>query len=153
MQPLPTVLPPPALPDGTVPTRPRERQANLERFQAELEFVQCLANPLYLHELHVQKYFDDPAFIEYLKYLEYWRKPAYVRFIVYPTCLVYLTLLAQPEFRKAMGDLGYVHLLLQKANRHHETWRAEKVPDTAVKDEPEPEKEKEADAEAHSPDV
>lgn len=37
MQALPTVLPPPALPDGTVPTRPAERQANLERFQAELE--------------------------------------------------------------------------------------------------------------------
>jgi mediator of RNA polymerase II transcription subunit 31 len=30
----------------------------------------------------VQKYYDDPAFLEYLKYLEYWRRPAYVRFIV-----------------------------------------------------------------------
>lgn len=40
----------------------------------------------------------------------------------YPTCLVYLTLLGQPKFRESMGDLGYVHLLMQKANRHHETW-------------------------------
>lgn len=47
-----------------------------------LQFVQCLANPLYLHELHVQKYLDDPAFLEYLKYLDYWRKPEYVRFIM-----------------------------------------------------------------------
>jgi mediator of RNA polymerase II transcription subunit 31 len=95
----PTILPPPPLPDGTVPTRDPERQANLVRFQSELEvrpgchrcfasqiltpqFVQCLANPQYLHELSVQKYFEQPAFIEYLKYLEYWRKPEYVRFIM-----------------------------------------------------------------------
>ncbi|GMK59189.1 hypothetical protein CspeluHIS016_0702040 [Cutaneotrichosporon spelunceum] len=151
MQPLPTVLPPPALPDGTVPTRTRERQANLERFQAELEFVQCLANPLYLHELHVQKYFEDPAFLEYLKYLEYWRKPEYVRFIVYPTCLVYLTLLKEKGFRDAMSDLGYVHTLIQKANRHHETWRA--VPVAAAKEEPQLEKEKEVQVDVHSPDA
>lgn len=44
--------------------------------------MQCLANPLYLHELHLQKYLEDPAFLEYLKYMEYWRKPEYVRFIV-----------------------------------------------------------------------
>ncbi|EJT52976.1 transcription from Pol II promoter-related protein [Trichosporon asahii var. asahii CBS 8904] len=79
MQQLPTILPPPPLLDGTVPTRSPEKHANLVRFQSELE---CLANPLYLHELHLQKYLEDPAFLEYLKYMEYWRKPEYVRFIV-----------------------------------------------------------------------
>lgn len=37
MQQLSTILPPPALPDGTVPTRSPEKQANLVRFQSELE--------------------------------------------------------------------------------------------------------------------
>ena len=47
-----------------------------------LQFVQCLANPMYLHELCTQKYLDKPEFLNYLKYLEYWREPVYVRFIV-----------------------------------------------------------------------
>ena len=37
MQQLPTILPPPPLPDGTVPERSAERTANLVRFQSELE--------------------------------------------------------------------------------------------------------------------
>lgn len=37
MQQLPTILPPPPLPDGTTPTRSPEKQANLVRFQSELE--------------------------------------------------------------------------------------------------------------------
>lgn len=37
MQQYPTILPPPALPDGTVPERSKEKEANLVRFQAELE--------------------------------------------------------------------------------------------------------------------
>lgn len=38
MQQLPSILPPPPLPDGTeAPPRPPDRQANLIRFQSELE--------------------------------------------------------------------------------------------------------------------
>ncbi|KAL1413669.1 suppressor of hpr1 [Vanrija albida] len=127
MQQLPTILPPPPLPDGTEPTRSPERTANLMRFQSELEFVQCLANPLYLHELHVQRYFDDPAFLNYLEYLDYWRKPEYVRFIIYPTCLAYLQLLGTPTFRTMLGDMGFVGELMRIGTTHFETWRAEKV--------------------------
>ncbi len=47
------------------------------------QFVQCFANPLYLHELHLQKYLSQPELLNYLKYLEYWREPEYVRFIMY----------------------------------------------------------------------
>ena len=47
-----------------------------------LQFVQCLANPLYLRELHMQGILDKPEMMNYLKYLEYWRQPEYVRFIV-----------------------------------------------------------------------
>lgn len=93
---MPGLLPMPALADGSVPSREPERAANLVRFQSELEaslvkipshmlttqFVQCLAHPMYLHELFRQQYFEQEEMLNYLKYLEYWRKPEYVKFIV-----------------------------------------------------------------------
>lgn len=45
--------------------------------------MQCLANPLYLYELHTQGYFADNAFLNYLEYLQYWHEPDYARFITY----------------------------------------------------------------------
>ena len=50
------------------------------RFETELEFVQALANPEYLHFLAQNLYFDDPAFRDYLVYLQYWREPRYCKF-------------------------------------------------------------------------
>ena len=71
------------------------------RFQIELEFVQCLANPNYLNFLAQRGYFKDRCFINYLKYLYgYWTKPAYVKFLKYPLCLHFLELLQHEEFRK-----------------------------------------------------
>jgi mediator of RNA polymerase II transcription subunit 31 len=43
------------------------------RFQVELEFVQCLANPNYLNFLAQRGYFKDQTFVNYLKYLLYWK--------------------------------------------------------------------------------
>ncbi|KIR38538.1 hypothetical protein I307_06566 [Cryptococcus deuterogattii 99/473] len=127
MEALPTILPPPPLPDGSEkPTRSPEKHANLVRFQSELEFIQCLAHPQYLHELHIQGYLGKPAFLNYLKYLEYWREPHYVRFIIYPTCLVYLTLLQTELFRSRLGDMGFITELMRVGSRHHATWRVEK---------------------------
>uniref|UniRef100_A0A3Q2QIG9 Mediator of RNA polymerase II transcription subunit 31 n=1 Tax=Fundulus heteroclitus TaxID=8078 RepID=A0A3Q2QIG9_FUNHE len=40
------------------------------RFQSELEFVQCLANPNYLNFLAQRGYLRDRPFINYLKYLK-----------------------------------------------------------------------------------
>lgn len=75
------------------------------RFQVELEFVQCLANPNYLHckysdirvdcdvlkltvslilVLAQRGFFKDSAFINYLKYLLYWKEPEYAKFLKYP---------------------------------------------------------------------
>ena len=51
------------------------------RFELELEFVQCLANPRYLAWLSQQKYLDDPTFLNYLTYLAYWRRPEYACFL------------------------------------------------------------------------
>ncbi|OCF37321.1 hypothetical protein I316_01230 [Kwoniella heveanensis BCC8398] len=129
MQQLPTILPPPALPDGTdAPPRSAQKHANLVRFQSELEFVQCLAHPQYLHELSIQGYLAKPAFLNYLKYLEYWNEPAYVRFITYPTCLVYLTLIQTELFRSRLGDMGFIAELMRVGVKHHETWRVEEPP-------------------------
>ena len=85
--------------------------ADTERFRLELEFVQCLANPGYLHratppapppppppprspprgglelgltawaDLAQAKVLERPVFAEYLEYLQYWRRPEYARFI------------------------------------------------------------------------
>ncbi|KAK6525544.1 suppressor of hpr1 [Arthrobotrys megalospora] len=71
------------------------------RFEIELEFVQCLANPFYLNYLAQSKYLQDEAFLQYLEYLDYWRQPEYVKFLIYPSfTLNALDLLRQPQFRQ-----------------------------------------------------
>ncbi|CAG8502729.1 17576_t:CDS:2 [Dentiscutata erythropus] len=55
---------------------------NDKRFQIELEFVQCLANPWYLNNLAQRGFFQDPAFLNYLKYLKYWQRPEYAKFVM-----------------------------------------------------------------------
>ncbi|KAA0200394.1 hypothetical protein HAZT_HAZT004519 [Hyalella azteca] len=81
------------------------------RFQVELEFVQCLANPSYLHcELNCialrelvlaqRNFFKDQAFVNYLKHLLYWKEPEYAKHLKYPMCLYFLDLLQHESFRK-----------------------------------------------------
>ncbi|XP_057971481.1 mediator of RNA polymerase II transcription subunit 31 [Malania oleifera] len=77
-----------------------------QRFLLELEFVQCLANPTYIHYLAQNRYFEDEAFIGYLKYLQYWQRPEYIKFIMYPHCLFFLGLLQNVNFRNAMAHPG-----------------------------------------------
>ncbi|CAL2243306.1 unnamed protein product [Prunus armeniaca] len=74
-----------------------------QRFLLELEFVQCLANPTYIHYLAQNRYFEDEAFIGYLKYLQYWQRPEYTKFIMYPHCLFFLEQLQNANFRNAMA--------------------------------------------------
>jgi mediator of RNA polymerase II transcription subunit 31 len=76
-----------------------EEQQRL-RFQVELEFVQCLANPNYLHFIAQRGFFKDSAFINYLKYLLYWKEPEYARYLKYPMCLYFLDLLQYEHFRR-----------------------------------------------------
>ncbi|KAI7877971.1 SOH1-domain-containing protein [Lichtheimia hyalospora FSU 10163] len=79
---------------------PQQPVDDEQRFQIELEFVQCLANPWYLNHLAQQQYFKDDAFIRYLEYLQYWKKPEYARFVVYPHALYFLDLLQHAQFRE-----------------------------------------------------
>ncbi|CAB3363328.1 Hypothetical predicted protein [Cloeon dipterum] len=76
---------------------------NKIRFQVELEFVQCLANPNYLNFLAQRGYLKENTFINYLKYLLYWREPDYARYLKYPTCLYFLELLQHEHFRAELG--------------------------------------------------
>lgn len=66
------------LPDQNLDT---PRAANKARFELELEFVQSLANPFYLHQLAQQNILDSPPFVKFLSYLQYWREREYARFI------------------------------------------------------------------------
>jgi hypothetical protein len=45
------------------------------------QFVQCLANPVYLNYLAAQKYFDKPEFVAYVGYLQYFKEPKYLKFL------------------------------------------------------------------------
>jgi mediator of RNA polymerase II transcription subunit 31 len=67
------------------PTLSPEREANKIRFETELEFVQCLANPHYLASLASQGLLAQSNFVAYLKYLTYWLDvdKGFARFIVY----------------------------------------------------------------------
>jgi mediator of RNA polymerase II transcription subunit 31 len=83
---------------------PGEDDQQRARFQVELEFVQCLANPHYLNFLAQRGYLKDKSFINYLKYLQYWKQPDYIQFIKYPNCLTFLDLLQHEAFRKELAN-------------------------------------------------
>ena len=57
------------------------KTSNRVRFELELEFVQALANPYYLHSLAQQGILNQPAFVNYLQYLLYWKEKEYARFV------------------------------------------------------------------------
>lgn len=109
MPPSPGFYPPKPSPSGLLPSpyphqsphfASDQEEKQRIRFQAELEFVQCLGSPNYLNFLAQRGYFKDPTFVNYLKYLQYWKEPAYVKFLKYPVCLHFLELLQHESFRK-----------------------------------------------------
>jgi mediator of RNA polymerase II transcription subunit 31 len=79
------------------------------RFEVELEFVQCLANPDYIHHLALKGTLDDVKFIKYLKYMQdTWTKPEYSRFLTFPNCLNYLHLLQESTFRQMAKNPQFI---------------------------------------------
>ncbi|KAI8906216.1 mediator complex, subunit Med31, partial [Powellomyces hirtus] len=93
------------------------------RFQLELEFVQCLANPQYLQFLAQQNYFSNPAFLNYLAYLRYWQQPPYAKYITYPYALHILDLLQHPAFRHACASADTSRFVHEKEYWHWRTYR------------------------------
>ncbi|KZT08441.1 SOH1-domain-containing protein [Laetiporus sulphureus 93-53] len=98
------------------------RASNRARFELELEFVQSLANPYYLHSLAQQNVLNQPAFINFLKYLQYWKEPQYARFIHYPHALHHLELLQYERFRTEIGKDEWREYLNQNQFDHWRTW-------------------------------
>jgi len=86
------------------------------RFELELEFVQCLANPAYLHHLAAeQKMLDKPEFIAYLKYLQYFKEPQYIKHLHHPApTLRALELLQQESFRQQIVSAGWKDVMLKE---------------------------------------
>lgn len=82
------------------------------RWEVELEFVQGLANPVYVHFLAQQKYLENPDFLRYLEYLEYWRQPTHIKYVVYPNCLLMLTLLKEPLFRQEIAKAEAAQVIM-----------------------------------------
>ncbi|KAJ6495638.1 SOH1-domain-containing protein [Mycena vitilis] len=94
------------------------KTTNRARFELELEFVQALANPYYLHSLAQQNILDQPAFINFLQYLLYFKEKDYARFIHYPHALHHLELLQHAQFRADMRQDEYRDMLNQKQFDH-----------------------------------
>ncbi|KAM0791659.1 hypothetical protein ACM66B_006095 [Microbotryomycetes sp. NB124-2] len=117
-----------------------DSEANRARFETELEFVQCLANPYYLQSLAMQGLFEDQTFINYLNYLSYWHQPKFARFLQYPQCLHHLDLLTAPDelgkgFRDALKNQPLLaQNLATKQLAHWAVWR-ESGPSTVWKPE------------------
>ena len=87
----------------------KEKDADLLRFETELEYVQCLANMEYLQHLAHDGTLDDFNFIKFLKYLhETWTRPEYARFLTFPHTLAYLRLLQESSFRKTLQNPKFV---------------------------------------------
>ena len=103
-----------------------------ERFEAELEFVQALANPEYLHHLAQNRYLDDPDFLAFLEYLQYWREPRYCKYLQFPHCLRMLELLDNEAFRTALKRADFKDMVLTQQHGH---WKqralAEPAPESA----------------------
>ncbi|PNH11703.1 Mediator of RNA polymerase II transcription subunit 31 [Tetrabaena socialis] len=98
-----------------------------ERFALELEFIQCLANPLYINWLATKQYLENQSFINYLKYLQYWKQPAYARYITYPHCLFFLDLLQDAEFRSAIKDFSYAQHIRQAQETFFTSFHSNRV--------------------------
>uniref|UniRef100_A0A3Q1GSC4 Mediator of RNA polymerase II transcription subunit 31 n=1 Tax=Acanthochromis polyacanthus TaxID=80966 RepID=A0A3Q1GSC4_9TELE len=86
---------------------PEEQARN--RFQSELEFVQCLANPNYLNFLAQRGFLRERPFINYLKYLLYWKEPEYAkrvkRQVLNATSLLFTETLFTQHFRRLQSAL------------------------------------------------
>ena len=102
---------------------PDPENAEEERFKAELEFVQGLANPEYLHYLAQNRYFDDEDFVGYLAYLRYWQELPFCTYLTFPHCLRMLELLQKPSFRSALKRADFKDEL-HAQQRWHWMYRA-----------------------------
>ncbi|KDN59955.1 putative RNA polymerase II transcription subunit 31 mediator [Colletotrichum sublineola] len=102
----------------TLATKPR-----LTRRIARTQFVQSLANPLYLNHLATQKLLTRPDFVAYLAYLQYWSRPPYLKYLMYPgPTLKHLELLQQEQFRMDIISPDLVQRLIDEGMKAAIDW-------------------------------
>ncbi|KAJ2455266.1 suppressor of hpr1 [Coemansia sp. RSA 2336] len=118
------------VPDNSTDATDAQAEFMKERFEVELEFLQCLANPRYITMIGQQGYFDKPEFINYLKYLKYWQRPEYARFVVYPHALAFLDLLQNKTFREEMKKVDEADRI-HELQYHHWRWPNFQLDDSA----------------------
>ena len=114
---------------------PEALERGEKRFRVELEFLQCLASPLYLEYLAQHNYLDNEPFLAFLRYLTYWKRPEYRRFIEYPDCIRFLDLLLDSKkFRddiRGQGCRDWVHQhQFERWKTAHE--RQNRTPDLSI---------------------
>ncbi|KAK0387836.1 hypothetical protein NLU13_4081 [Sarocladium strictum] len=120
----PAAKPPPPPPDAASDEEPR--YGGFTRFEIELEYVQALANPMYLNHLASQKLLNQPAFIAYLDYLQYWTRPPYLKYLTYPgPTLRNLELLQQERFRQDIISPDLVNRLIEEGMKAAVEWHRE----------------------------
>eukprot|EP01038_Epipyxis_sp_PR26KG_P007580 gene7580-10328_t len=86
-----------------------------DRFKIELEFVQNLSNPRYLHYLAQNGYFQNQNFMEFLKYLRYWQRPEYLQHITFPHCIAFLNaVIENEEFRKEISMPQFMEFVYEQ---------------------------------------
>lgn len=83
--------------NNTTATTSSSLPSDRDRFELELEFVQCLASPAYLHYLATSGVLYQSTFLDFLRYLRYWKLPKYAKYLTYPNCLYFLDLLVPPS--------------------------------------------------------
>lgn len=98
-------------------------QVLLTSSRARAQFVQSLANPLYLNHLATQKLLTRPDFVAYLAYLQYWTRPPYLKYLMYPgPTLKHLELLQQEQFRQDVISPDLVQRLMDDGMRAAVDW-------------------------------
>ena len=91
-----------------------------ERFEAELEFVQALANPEYLHHLAQNRYLGDPDFLAFLSTCSTGAS-GNCKYLQFPHCLRMLELLDNGAFRTALKRADFKDMVLTQQHGH---WKA-----------------------------
>ena len=76
--------------------------------QVEMEFVQSLANPNYLHFLAQRGFMKDPCFVNYLSHLMYWKVGLYQFEMYFPTPIPGACLRVFPQVPSVPPLLGVV---------------------------------------------
>lgn len=110
--------------------------SDTQRFELELEFVQCLASPEYLNWLAQSNQLKDPALIRFLEYLQYWLRPEYAAYIIYPHALFFLELLQSEEFRTALASSQVKELIHTQQFYHWLYYRRNRLAAAAGQQDP-----------------